>query len=253
MAKHLESQVHQIQNGSKSCTGKLFSVAIYGQKIGKSDVGDTSDIKPDNVFLDDVDTDQQAIYPFYPKPVLADFGLAFKTSPGDPNNPRFYNNGAGTEGYRAPEQYRWVDQQTLEPRFDDWKVDGKADVFAVGMLLRSLLLQRQDYNQPFFLGDGDADTSLHVVGLPAAGYYSIPLQTMVQDCLHFRPQRRLTFDALLRRIHSYTDEATHNLAAGMRTGSAGLVGQLRQGLLLTDIYQLGLSRLPPTLLPPPAL
>ena len=47
---------------------------------------------------------------FCQEPILGDFGLAFKTTPNDPNNPQWYNIGWGTDGFRAPEQMRWIDQ-----------------------------------------------------------------------------------------------------------------------------------------------
>lgn len=60
------------------------------------------DIKPENVFLDMPDS--SGYYPQYPTPKMADFGIAFETSPNDDSNPDKWV-GAGTRPYFAPEAW----------------------------------------------------------------------------------------------------------------------------------------------------
>ena len=66
--------------------------------------------------------------------MLGDFGLAFKTTPTDPNNPRWYDNGTGTEGFMAPEQLRYIDANTHGP-LDEWKLGSKTNVYGIGVVL----------------------------------------------------------------------------------------------------------------------
>ncbi|KAK4628617.1 hypothetical protein CLAFUR0_04343, partial [Fulvia fulva] len=63
------------------------------------------DLKPDNILLDASRPDH---FPLWPQPKLADFGLAFLTTPDDPANPVTRNSGAGTVGYLPPEQSSFV-------------------------------------------------------------------------------------------------------------------------------------------------
>ena len=80
--------------GDKLCIGKQ-DVFIHPLSI----LICVRDLKPLNVFLDTPDPNR---YHHYPKPVLGDFGLAFRTDANDHNNPRWYNDMCGTEGYWSP-------------------------------------------------------------------------------------------------------------------------------------------------------
>lgn len=221
---------------------------------------DNRDIKPDNVFLGAV---AGPLYPDYPTPVLGDWGLSFKTPLNDVNNPFLYKTGAGTPGFRAPEQMRWINQETLEPMLDTWKVDTKTDVFAVGMVLRCLVLGRQDHSQPWFLGNGNMSTELSMAVPPATmppaiavrvNRYSMELRILIDHCLSFDPAIRPHFDQMLTRIRTHTDEGGLNLGEGMRSGVADLATLHQQGVLPPqDTYAIGLSRDGPGAIPPAAL
>ena len=58
------------------------------------------DLKCGNVFLD---SPRRPLFGHYPMPRLGDFGLAIKTSADDTFNPAMYSEGAGTDGFMAPE------------------------------------------------------------------------------------------------------------------------------------------------------
>lgn len=119
------------------------------------------DIKPSNVFLAKPHMDD---WPKYPQPMLADFGHAFMTSDSDPNNPRWYNRSAGTQGYMAPEQTRMIDRKTNEA-IKAWPLSGKTDVYSIGAKLYCLLARAQSPQQPLWLGDGLPETTLHRMAL----------------------------------------------------------------------------------------
>lgn len=76
------------------------------------------DLKPANIFLD---RESDVTWPKYPIPKLGDYGLAVKTWADDPLNPTIYNGGAGTRGYRPPEQMSFIDADSREP-VDDFKL-----------------------------------------------------------------------------------------------------------------------------------
>lgn len=155
----------------------------------------------------------------------------------------------------APEQFKWVNQVNLRPMLDDWKVDQYTDVFAVGMLLRCLILGRQDHHQPWFLGNGNANTELNLTTppvAPRANFYSVELRSVIDMCLQFKPTNRLTFDVLLDLIREYTDEAGYNnLGRTMRSGTANPVTTLAQSIILpANTYALNMAR---NVVPGPAL
>lgn len=57
-----------------------------------------------------------------------DFGLAFVTDEKRPLNPQSYNYGAGTSGFKAPEQMAYANSETAEP-MDDWKLLDHTNVY----------------------------------------------------------------------------------------------------------------------------
>ena len=94
------------------------------------------DIKPGNVFLAENDGAQ---YPAYPRPVLGDFGVAFKTRTGDPNNPRWFQR-EGTPNFMAPEQHRWCDFSNGYALVDQRRICDKTNVFGFGLVLWSMVM-----------------------------------------------------------------------------------------------------------------
>ena len=163
---------------------------------------------------------------------------------------------SGTEGFRAPEQFPWIDQDNLTPLLQDWRVTSKADVFAVGMILRCLVLNEVQPNQPYFLGDPAAYTELDMAIPPAAVAprvlnYSNNLRALIDSCLLFDPNQRLTFQQLLARVRIYTNEDMLDRSEGMRSGDVDDETLVRHALIgPVDAYRLGLAR---GYLPPPAL
>lgn len=143
----------------------------------------------------------------------------------------------------APEQLSWLDHDTLEPMLDRWKINSKTNVFAMGMVLRCLLLGFQDLRQPLFLGNGHHDTSLMMRGIE--DYYNVELVDLVRSCLAFGPAFRPTFRQLLTRIRSYTNEDEdegYDIAQGMRSGAATQETLEEEGLVLPDPYRVNLCR-----------
>ena len=200
------------------------------------------DLKPANIFL--VGSKPQA-YSDYPQPVLADFGLAFKTQTNDPCNPSMYNGGSGTKGFRAPEQRRWVDSATSQ-LIDEWALDSKTNVYGVGMILWCMVTLDSQPEEPLWLGRGDMDRTL--VPLPVAfpaNLYSVELRQLIGECLSFFPANRPTFREILTRV----DQATGgggpvDRSLGMRNSTAPYQARLAQRLRdAPDPYRLGLARI----------
>ena len=118
------------------------------------------DLKPLNVFLDSRDP---AYWPHYPKILLGDFGMAFRTAQGDPNNPEWYNEGWGTPRFLAPEQRRYVDLNSANLNAtEDWVLNSRTNVFGVGLILYCLVYLRHSPPKTRWLGDGGPDDTLQI-------------------------------------------------------------------------------------------
>ena len=139
---------------------------------------------------------------------------------------------------------RWIDQRTLEPMLDTWKVSSKADVFGVGTLLRCLLTHQQDQDQPLFLEDRDVQ-SLNLNGPGPWNHYSGELRSIMRKCLQFRPEDRPTFPELLDEIRWHVEEDWNegfDLADHMRSGTAPQQTIDMEEVVMHDAYAIGLSR-----------
>lgn len=204
------------------------------------------DLKPLNIFLGAPNPND---YYQYPKPLLGDFGLAFRTNQNDRFNPLWYNNRLGTPGFFAPEQTRWRDRNTLQ-KIHNWRLDHKTNVYGVGMVLYCMVMNRAAPDQPLWLSPGDGDGTLFVHNPhptdPAypANNYSTELTDLINRCLEFDPQNRPTFTVMYRYVRRQTGHGPGqpNLALGMRRGTATPVQQRAQATLhVQDKYRLGMA------------
>lgn len=203
------------------------------------------------------------IPPIAATPLLGDFGLAFRTTPTDPLNPRAYGVDVGTPGWQAPEHTRYIDQETqdiiLGPRLSQ-----QTNVYAIGAVLAGMVRLKAGPLQPIWLGRGTQAETLNSLQLSMDDTndlheaYSAELRALINFCLEYNPDDRPTADGLLDAIRDYTREAEndqdrqgdgtpwHNLAQGMKTGSAD-PGDPRNPHRLDvplkgDSYQLGMVR-----------
>ncbi|KAF2169382.1 hypothetical protein M409DRAFT_52631 [Zasmidium cellare ATCC 36951] len=153
------------------------------------------DIKPRNVFMDDA---AKSYFPRYPTPKMGDFGLAIQTDEKDPMNPQFYNRGAGTRPYMAPEQMPYVNDKTNEP-MDDWQLLDYTNVYGIGALMYSLLIGGlHRHQQPDFLDEREKWETTN----DADDFYSRTLRDLIMSCIEWRPSDRKTLDALLEEVES---------------------------------------------------
>lgn len=127
------------------------------------------DLKPGNVL---VDADDQ--------PRVLDFGLARETQPGD-SSITDAGSFLGTLLYAAPEQVQG----------DPSRIDVRADVFALGLILYESLSGERPWPTPTSLGDAVARTARPVTPLPqVAPGVDADLETIVIRCLAADPARR---------------------------------------------------------------
>ena len=179
-------------------------------------------------------------------PLLADFGLAFKTPPGDIHNPRWYNRGAGTPGFLSPEHTRWVNPEDMTP-VNRWRLGDRTNVYGVGLILWCLVNRNFTPPQPLWLGQGEHDQTLalpHLVNHPLSRY-SPELKDLIGDCLRFRIDRRPSFHGLLRTINDNTSEGDNrpNRALGMRSGTADFPTRgISRIIVQEDNYKVGMAR-----------
>lgn len=200
------------------------------------------DLKPLNVLLNAPDP---TLYPQYPHAVVTDFGLAFTTAGGDPTNPNWWNNDEGTPSFRAPEQRRFLDVDTLEPIDGDWRLGPWTNVYGIGLILYCLITLRQSPPGTLYLGDGEDDERLKPPeDSSPSDTYSPELRELVWQCLQFDDTERIEFQDMLREIRLHT-----NIAATpehyMRNGTANPVILANFSLqLAAEQYRVGMA-LPP--------
>lgn len=131
-------------------------------------------------------------------------------------NPQFYNRGAGTRPYMAPEQMAYVNDKTNEP-MDDWQLLDYTNVYGelkvnltteswkanfavgIGALMYSLLIGGlHRHQQPDFLDEREKWETTN----EADDFYSRTLRDLIMSCIEWRPSDRKTLDALLEEIES---------------------------------------------------
>ncbi|KAF2170157.1 hypothetical protein M409DRAFT_19763 [Zasmidium cellare ATCC 36951] len=206
------------------------------------------DMKPTNVFLSNPTT---GYYPRYPRPAVGDFGFGIRTPPDDPLNPSWLR-GNGTEGYRAPESYSWVDRDSGRAVDQNVQIRSATDVYGIGMILYCLVKQEPSPTQPLWLGNGETDTTLSFDDEDRL-VYSHHLLEIVQVCLSFRPNKRPTPSELLDLVEFYTkdyDAYTPDGEVNPHTrGMADMFGDVDEEVQAVnrldygqDAYRIGLER-----------
>ncbi|KAK4503817.1 hypothetical protein PRZ48_004732 [Zasmidium cellare] len=159
------------------------------------------DFKPTNVFLS---TPATSHYPHYPRPAVGDFGFGIETAPDDTLNPSWFR-GCGTEGYRAPETYSWIDRDSGRAIDPNVQVRSATDVYGIGMILYCLIKPEPSPTQPLWLGDGELDATLSFSDEDGE-VYSHHLLELAQACLRFKPEKRPSASELLDLVEFYTKE-----------------------------------------------
>ena len=178
------------------------------------------DWKPGNVFLAAPRADMT--YPYYPRPLLGDFGLAF-ISNHNAANPAWYHD-AGTQGYQAPEQSNWRNIDTLEQMYAP-KLDERTNVFGYGLVLRQLVMgNTESPPEPLWGGDPSQDQTL-AIPPERQVKYSPGLTNLVHACLRYNPVDRPTFAGILQFLNNLVGEGDgqENLTQSMRSGRFGNV------------------------------
>ncbi|KAF2169383.1 hypothetical protein M409DRAFT_52632 [Zasmidium cellare ATCC 36951] len=202
------------------------------------------DLKTGNVFLDVPDPGD---FPLYPRPKLADFGLAILASEDDTTNPVLYNTGEGTRGFKAPEQIRWVDDTSRQP-VDSFKVLSPANVFGIGMIMRSLMcLSYEDDEIPVrCLTRNIANRTVYEpFGEDTVRQYGMDICNKVEQCLLINPDERPALESLNEQLEEVmvTDK-------GVRDAQASDVqaGETRETLLgRKEVeYKIGMALQPRT-------
>lgn len=214
------------------------------------------DLKPNNVFLGNPDP---ARYPQYPRPLIADFGLAFETWPKDAMNPELWTN-CGTDGWLAPEQVAYFDRVTGAV-IDKTPLSAATNVYGIGAMLARLMRRPAEIEQPIWLADGSPANTLYSLQVPEdddgsdLDQYSKELKELVNRCLNFRLEDRPDAEVLRWTIQDAVKEPRkpggdgapwRNLAKGMRSGKAakgaGVEARKHAVFLDPDPYQLHLAR-----------
>ncbi|EME46732.1 hypothetical protein DOTSEDRAFT_22768 [Dothistroma septosporum NZE10] len=208
------------------------------------------DLKPANVFLGGLTSTGK--WPFYPTPLLGDWGLA--VSPPPSSNPRFYQ-GAGTHGCMAPEQIAYVDNNSLAP-VDVWPLGEKTNVFGVGIVLYCLVTQQHTpRRQAWWLGDGSTDRT-YKLSLPGGGpdpaqnfanQYSPELRRLIDECTKYDRGARADFARLRylfnQAITNWMGGEDPGITKGMYWGTAFAGVQIAEQVLTrNDVYAIGLAR-----------
>lgn len=146
------------------------------------------DIKPTNVFLG---SPHPEIWPTYPVPKLADFGLSICFEDGHRSA---VIDQSGTEGYRAPEQ----------EGHHRAEASSATNVWAIGLTTMCLMNLDPDlWLTDFRSGDRDEPQLCDTIA-----EYSPALQDLVSQCVKCFPEDRIELRVLWERILDHTTMAT---------------------------------------------
>ncbi|KAL8932786.1 MAG: hypothetical protein Q9216_006677 [Gyalolechia sp. 2 TL-2023] len=169
------------------------------------------DVKPENIFLAAPGGYGQNCAPIYPRTKLGDFGLTDVTGVDDPLNPSAYK-GAGTIGYRPPEQkfpahiqkdqsyYKFRDDFVYEEiTNDEPKFGSGSNIWGVGVCIYKLIWLT-DASYDFYVKmkeDGEVIPKIQTTRIPE---YSQELRDLVHECLNFSPLKRPALNDLITRV-----------------------------------------------------
>lgn len=119
------------------------------------------------------------MFPRYPTPKMADFGLAIFTSYSDPKNPTSYR-GAGTRGYLAPEQAKKTKHQLLD----------HTNIFAIGATMFALCGKNGQRLSNDDQMNYDDPTTRWKFSSWSKSRYSFKLLSLIERCLSWTPEAR---------------------------------------------------------------
>lgn len=143
-------------------------------------------------------------YPWYPSPVLADFGFAQLWEQGTRAPP----SRGGTPTCESPENagycYRKDGTHTHETALRGEPLNRKSDVWSVGNIVWGLMAIHEGDHRMNFRGGNDEPRDAPIGELE--GHYSESLLALVADCMEYYPEDRIDFSECLRRILMYTGE-----------------------------------------------
>jgi serine/threonine protein kinase len=192
------------------------------------------DIKPPNVFLDEEGSD----WPGYPQPKLGDFGLAIETNACDQFNPMIYNFGAGTPGYLAPEQQKYMDRETGTP-VDVFQLLAHTNVWGVGLLIWCLIHGRSiaPQAQPEFYWRTENNKFTCAIERAVGNQHRV-FARLVEQCLQFNPADRPSFANLRRAV----DKSMPSRIQAAKAGTLGPSEREELHGLPSQRYRVGMAR-----------
>ncbi|KXT16370.1 hypothetical protein AC579_5579 [Pseudocercospora musae] len=198
-------------------------------------------------------------FPSYQQPVLGDFGHSIITSRYDDLNPCAYAAGHGTPCFRAPEQFPWLEDDTLLPAHEG-KLLSPTNVYQVGITIAAMMhckpvqevttgrrVKKWDGPQDYVPGP-DQHEAFEWEPDGVTQTYSKALRKLMRKCVEWEARDRVKATELKRLILKHSGggrRGTADQAQGMRTAwpttpaQAGLVMPAK--LLKKDDYALGLS------------
>ncbi|CAK3746254.1 hypothetical protein DOTSEDRAFT_22025 [Lecanosticta acicola] len=211
-------------------TALIMKQGGLAQQVGNWEQVVHRDLKPENVFLDFADPGH---FPHFPKPLVADWGLAFFTDETDPANP-FLHTDAGTPGHLAPEQPTWIDDYTGE-MCNSVKILSPCNIFEIGSIMLSLMHLTNLYE------DVHQNTrQQYNIMSPSWMMYSTELRDTVSACVEFQIYNRPTPETLLDFVNQHI--ANSNILQDAESG----VGVMAMDVPIVHPekaeYQLGFAR-----------
>ncbi|KAL8708182.1 MAG: hypothetical protein Q9225_007644 [Loekoesia sp. 1 TL-2023] len=189
---------------------RVMALGPSQRKVEYLDTYVHRDIKPENIFLAATCGYDEDGIPIYPTTRLGDFGLTIATGDEDPRNPSELK-GAGTNGYRAPEQKfpsnpprtfaKGYQEGTVEDEItdDSPEFSSKTNVWGVGACIYKLIWLTDVWYDRYRRIKENKETIPEIV-TTRRPEYSKQLRDLVRECLRFWPSTRPSWHRLLRRI-----------------------------------------------------
>jgi hypothetical protein len=94
------------------------------------------DIKLDNTYLD---IPSNETYPCYPRAILADLGMAFRTFNNDLRHPMDFVHYERTDTWQAPEKIPTIHRTTYEPNPAGWLLGAHTNIWTIGGIIIALM------------------------------------------------------------------------------------------------------------------